>query len=417
VPSIRLMRQDPFQHLKAAGRSGALGRRGGLRRILVVAQVAAAVVIASAAGLLGRTVLALRAVDPGFDPSNVLMVEVNAPRADYPDVAAVRDLYIQILESLEAMPGVESAAASWQTPLQIGMSDWPARTNAEDAEWMGADPNLVTPAYFRTYGIELVEGRLFDRSDLARPDGVVILSETAANRLFPGESAVGRTVNVNFDAPVWREVIGVVRDIRGRGLGQEPRPQTYFTQSSVPFGAIATLTVAVRGRVTAAEFREAATATLRRLDPDVPLGAVTALEDQVSQSVAGERFLAILLGAFAGTALLLGCIGVYGVLAYDVSRRRREIGLRIALGARPGGVLAGVVGGALLLAGIGIGIGIAGALASGRLLEGWLYGVSSADPLHAIAVGAVVLGAALVAGLLPARRAAAVSPLTALREE
>lgn len=417
VPSIRLMREDPFQHLKAAGRSGGLGRGGGLRRILVVAQVAAAVVIASAAGLLGRTVLALRAVDPGFDPSNVLMVEVNAPRADYPNVAAVRDLYVQILESLEAVPGVESAAASWQTPLQVGMSDWPVRTNAEDAEWVGADPNLVTPAYFRTYGIELVSGRLFDRSDLARPDGAVILSETAARRLFPGESAVGRTVNVNFDAPVWREVVGVVRDIRGRGLGQDPRPQTYFTQSSVPFGAIATLTVAVRGRVTPGELREAASATLQRLDPDVPLGGVTALEDQVSRSVASERFLAILLGAFAGTALLLGCIGVYGVLAYDVSRRRREIGLRIALGARPGGVLAGVVRGALVLAGIGIGIGVAGALASGRLLEGWLYGVSSADPLHAITVGAVVLGAALLAGFLPARRAGAVSPLTALREE
>ncbi len=418
LPSLRLARSEPFQELKASGRGGALGRRRTiLRRALVVAQVAGAVVIASAAGLLGRTLVALRAVDPGFQPEDLLSFQVNAPRASYGDPAAIRALYRTLLEDIDALPGVAAAAASWQTPLQTGMSDWPVRPKAEESEWVSADPNVVTNDYFETFGIRLVEGRLFDESDLARPEGSVLVSETAARRLFADGRAVGRLVNVNFDRPVWREVVGIVHDVRIRGLGSEPGPQTYFTLSALPFGPSPSLMVTVRTRRSAADLRGAMVDIMRRLDPDIPLGAVTSMEDQVGVSVARERFLTMLLGAFAGTALLLGAIGVYGLLAYDVSRRRREIGLRIALGARPAVVLGGVVRGALLLGAIGVVLGGAGALATSRLLEGFLYGVSSTDPLTVTGVAGVVLAAALLAGWVPARRAAAVDPLSALRAD
>jgi predicted permease len=355
-------------------------------------------------------------VDPGFEPSRLLGFQVNAPRAQYGDQESIRAFYRTLLDEIEALPGVTSAAASWQTPLQSGMSDWPVRTSAEGAEWVGADPNMVTDSYFETLGIALVEGRLFEPSDLARPEGTVIVSETAARGLFPDGSAVGRLVNVNFDTPVWREIVGVVRDVRGRGLGSEPGPQTYFTLSDLPFAPNPALIVTLRTGAGPEQIGAAVTGIMRSLDPDVPVGPVVSMDEQVGASMASERFLATLLATFAGTALLLGALGVYGLLAYDVSQGRREIGLRMALGARPGAILGAVVGGALVLGVAGTLLGMAGALATGRLLESFLYGVSSTDPATVAAVVVVVLSTALIASVEPARRAAAVDPLSALRE-
>ena len=417
LPSIRLARTEPFDRLRASGRGALSGGQTLLRRGLVVGQVAAAVVIASGAALLGRTLLELRRVDPGFEAENLVTFQVNAPRASYGDQPSIRALYRTLIDEIEAIPGVLSAAASWQTPLQTGMSDWPVRPDAEESEWVGADPNMVTNGYFETLGIGLTEGRLFDPSDLARAEGSVIVSETAARRLFPDGPAVGRLVNVDFDEPVWREIVGVVRDVRIRGLASEPRPQTYFTLSDVPFGPNPGLAVTLRTRGPVPGLSGALRDIMRRLDPNVPLGPVTSMEDQVGLSMARERFLATLLGAFAGTALLLGALGVYGLLAYDVSRRRREIGLRIAIGARPKSVLGGVVRGAAILGGVGVVIGTIGALAASRLLDGFLYGVSGSDPLTVSGVALAVLLVALLAGFVPARRAARVDPLVALRED
>jgi len=418
LPSLRLARVDPFEQIRASGRTGAISPgQSLLRRGLVVGQVAAAVVMASGAGLLGRTLLELRRVDPGFNPDGLVTFQVNAPRAVYGDQAKIRTLYDGLLERIQAVPGVVSASASWQTPLQAGMSDWPAMAEGGDGEWVGADPNVVTGPYFATWGIERVQGRLFDASDVTRPEGAVILSETAARSLFGDEPAVGRRVNVDFGEPVWREVVGVVRDVRLRGLASDPRPQTYFTPSSVPFSRIPALAVAVRTGGPIPGLAAAVERIMRDIDPDVPLGPLASMDDQIGLSIARERFMATLFTAFAGTALLLGAVGVYGLLAYDVSRRRREIGLRIALGARPSAVLGRVARGALTLGAAGVALGAMGAVASGRLLEGFLYGVSGTDAATLAGVGLFVLFTALLAGLVPARRAARVDPLTALREE
>ncbi len=418
LPSMRLWREDLVQGLKSSGRGGALGaRRTLLKRGLVVGQVAAAVVIASAAGLLGRTLLELRAVNPGFETEDILMVDVNASGAQYGTLESIRSFYRTLLDRVEAMPGVTSASASWQTPLQNGMSDWPIQASVESAEWVSADPNQVSNSYFETLDISLVDGRLFDESDLARPEGAVIVGETAARQLFGEGRAVGRLVNINFDRPVWREIVGVVDDIRVRGMASEPRPQTYVPLVSVPFGPSPSLTLTIATGIPAATFRPALIEIMRSLDPDIPIGQVQSMDAQVSLSMGRERFLAILLGTFAGTTLLLGAIGVYGLLAYDVSRRRREIGLRIALGAHPRGVLGRVVRGALVLASIGVVIGLVGSLVTARLLEGLLFGVSSTDLGTLGLVSLIVMGTALAAGFFPARRAAALDPMTTLREE
>lgn len=418
LPSIRILRGDFLETLKAGGRSGAMGgARTLLKRSLVVGQVAAAVIIASAAALLGRSLMELRDVDPGFDATNLLIVDVNASSPQYRSVEAVRVLYDNLLAQVEAIPGVNSATASWQTPLQGGMSDWPIHTNVEEAEWLGADPNMVTNSYFETLGMRLVDGRFFDTSDLARDEGAVIMSETAARRLFGEGQAVGQLVNINFDQPIWREVVGVVADVRLRGLGREPSPQTYVPISNVPFGPNPSLTMTVKSGLTPAAFRTALVDVMRGIDPDVPVGQVRSMDGQVELSMGRERFLAVLLGTFASAALLLGAIGVYGILAYDVSRERREIGLRIALGAQPRGVLLRVVSRALAMGVIGVAIGVLGSLATARLLDGFLFGVSSTDGPTLAAVGAVVLTTAAMASFFPARRAAAVDPLVALREE
>ncbi|MDX1395768.1 MAG: ABC transporter permease [Gemmatimonadota bacterium] len=418
LPSVRLFRGDFLEALKTGGRSGGVGgARTLLSRGLVVGQVAAAVIVASAAALLGRTLVELRAVDPGFETDGLLMADINATDARYRSLEGVRALYDLLLPAVMAIPGVESATASWQTPLQSGMSDWPIRTNEAEAEWVGADPNYVADSYFETFGIELLRGRTFDATDRARAEGAVILSETAARGLFGDEPAIGRLVNLDFAEEVWRPVVGVVADVRARGLGAEPRPQTYVPISEVPFGPIPDLTLTVDTDLPPDAFRAALSDAMRDIDPNVPIGAVREMEGQVAHSMGRERFLAILLATFAGAALLLGAIGVYGLLAYDVSRRRREIGLRIALGARPDGMLRRFVGRAVMMGAAGIGLGLLGSVATARLLEGLLYGVSAIDAATLAFVAAVVLATAAAASFMPARKAARVDPLVALRED
>lgn len=418
VPGLHAARGDLQSIIK--GGFGATGTptRHALRRVLVVGQISAAVVLVTGALLLARSITNLRSVDPGFDPSDLLMVQINGSRAVYPDLESVRGLYGNLLAQIEAAPGVISAAASWQTPMQTGMSDWPLLPDiGESAEWHSADPNWVSVGYFQTLGMELVAGRLFEPSDLDRPEGVVILSETAAESLWPGSDAVGKRVNIDFSNAVWREVVGVVRDVKARGLGSPPRAQSYFPMVDVPFGPVPSMAVTIRTSVPADEIRAAVQRALSALDPAIPMGSVRSMTDQVDASMAGERFLSLLLLTFAFAALLLGAIGVYGSMAYMVSRRTHEIGLRIALGARPGAMLQKTVLQAVVLGSIGVTIGLGVAAASSRVLESFLFGVSRTDFTTFGMVAVVVLASTLLAAIVPGRRAASVDPIQALKQE
>ncbi len=416
IPSLVTARSG----LQGALRSGR--RRGGparsqVRSALVIGQIAGAVVLAAGATLLVRSLQGLRSVDPGFESQGRHLVEISAPRSGYGDADAVRRLYTAVVEGLQARAGIESAAASWQTPQQAQVSDWPVYPErAGESEWVAADPNLVSPGYFDTFGIRLVEGRGFDADDADRPVGPVILNETAAAALWPGESAVGRRVNLSFGEPVWREVVGVVADVRGRGLGEAPRVQTYMTFGEGPFGTVPALTITTRGRLEGAGLAQAVRETLAGIDPNLPVGDVRSLDAQVAASVERERLVTVLVSLFASVALLLGAVGVYGAVAFEVRRRTPEIGLRIAIGAPPRGVVGSVLGDGARLGAAGIALGLAGALASGRLLESFLFDVSRNDPLTLALVSAGVLLVVVAASFLPAHRASTLDPGVAFRE-
>ncbi|MEJ2205442.1 MAG: ABC transporter permease [Gemmatimonadota bacterium] len=418
LPAVRLAGGDVSDFLKASTGRGLSGGRQRLKSVLVVGQIAGTVVLVSGAGLVLRTLSGLEEVDPGFTTASLSIAEINAMRSDYPTLESVRALYDGLETRMTAVPGVESVTASWQTPLQSGMSDWPVQPEtAEDTDWRGADPNWITPSYFDTYGIEVVDGRVFDGADLARDVGAVVISESAAESMWPGERAVGKRVNVDFPDPVWREVIGVVRDIRGRGLRESPRLQTYLTMAPGPFGPNPNLTLTVKSSLTAVEVRRALVEALGAIDPNVPVGSVTSMEAQIDRTLVVERLLSMTLGFFGVLSLLLGVIGVYGLVSYSVHMRQREIGLRIAMGAERMGVLGLVLGQGARLAAIGVLLGLAGAFYSGHLLDSFLFGVTSRDAATLATVCIMVMGVTLLSAYLPARRAATIDPLVALRSE
>ena len=374
-------------------------------------------ILVAGAGLLVRTLSHLRSVDPGFESSGLQIVRVNAARRTYESLEQIRTLYTTIEAELVALPGIESATASWQTPLQSAMSDWPVSPEtAGESNWVGADPNYVSLSYFDTYRIPLVAGRYFDRSDVDRAVGAVVLNETAARLMWPDEDAVGKRVNIDFSAPVWREVVGVVADIKGRELGQEARPQTYLTFAPGPFNS-ASLTLTVRSVLGTEDLRLALIDVMGRIDPDIPVGPVVSMDQQVESTLRVERLLSTLLTVFGVMALLLGSIGVYGLMAYSVQRRRREIGLRLALGAGRSGVQGLVVREGMALGAVGVVLGLGGAVAMGRLLQSFLYGVSQTDTVTLAVVSVTVLAVTGLASFGPARRAAMLDPLTTLREE
>ncbi len=419
IPGVRILRGDILGGLSAGGERGAVrsGRRL-LWRGLVVLQVAGAVALVAGGSLLVRSLVKLRAVDPGYDATNLFMVEVNASPAVYDTPARIRQLYEELEAKVGALPGLDAVASSWQTPLQTGMSDWPLQAEgSEDADWLSADPNLVSPEYFATMGIRVVAGRVFEPSDADRPDGVVVLNETAAHRLWPDGNAVGRRVNFDFAAPSWHDVVGVVADVKGRGLGRDARPQWYLTFGAGPFARMARLTLSVRTTMSEERLRSDLVDVLAGIDPDIPVGSVTSMERRISGSLTEERLLSGMLSAFGAMALLLGAIGVSGLMAYTVQARRREIGLRMAVGASRARVVRMVVGEALLLGTAGIVLGSAGSVGVGRLLADFLYGVGPADGATLGVVVLVVLGTIVFAALVPATRAASTDPLGALGTE
>ncbi len=418
LPGLRLLRGDLHAGLWTGGRGGVTGvSRARVWRGLVVLQVAGAVALVTGAGLLLRTMAELRAVDLGFDASHLLMVQVNAGRTTYDTGERVRGLYEDITTRAGALPGVSAVAASWQTPLQSGMSDWPLMAEAgRDREWLSADPNVVSLDYFKTMGIDIVAGRAFEPGDRARAGGVVIVNETAARRLWPDGIAVGRRVNVDFGTPVWREVVGVVADVHGRGVGLEPRPQWYVTVGADPFDGLSGLTLSVRTTVPPGQLHTDLVRILAGLDPNVPIGQVVSMEQQIAGTLTDQRLLTTMLSAVGAMALLLSFIGVYGLIAFTVQNRRREIGVRMALGAGRGSVMRLIVGQAGGLGALGVLMGLLVASAGGRLLGGFLYGVSSTDAVTMASVVAIVFLTVAAASFVPARRAASLDPLKAMAE-
>ena len=425
APAAQASKFNLNETLKEGGRDAAAARGGNfVRGLLVVAEVAISLVLLVGAGLLINSFLRLRSVDPGFRTDNLLTMSVVLPQQKYPDQARRTAFYTDMLRRVEALPGVHSAGVTNWIPLvmqgdSIGVT---IEGQPVPVPGQGKPPVLVTrvvsPGYFGTMGIQLLEGRVFEEGkDRVDSPCVIVIGEAVARRYWPGESALGKRIapgRVESDED-WCQVVGVVKDVRQRELASEPIPLAYFTYEQAGFFAPRYLVVK-----TAAD-PQALAGTVRKtvweVDKDQPVSNVNTMEGVLSESIARQRFSTLLLGIFAGLAMILAAVGIYGVMSYSMAQRTREIGIRMALGAQKRDVLMLAVGQGLKLVAIGVALGLVGAFALTRVMTSLLYGVSATDPATLVTISLVLVAVALLASYIPARRAAKVDPLIALRYE
>ena len=414
LPAWRFARTEPQDAMKLSGTrtAGVPGAR--LRNALVCAEVALGATCLAVGGLLLHSFVNLLKVDGGFRAERVVTVDLNLPPARYPDVESRASFLRAAVEQVSALPGVEAAGVSNQLPLggEGGNNLIAAEGTAPPAmERPLADIRNVNPEYFQTMGIPLARGRTFAEADADHP--VAVVSQLVADRLWPGQDAVGRRFRMGGDneSPLIL-VTGVVGDVRGIDLSRPPTMTVYvpYWQRSRGEASLVARTAAGPGEIAAAIRR-----ILRRLDPEMPVPASRTMDDIVAESVAPRRFQTTIVLVFGASAVLLASLGIYGLVAYSVAQRVRELGIRMALGAMPGSLRQMVVRQALVPVAGGLALGVAGSVAAGRLIGGLLFGVSPLDPATVATVVAVLGTVAAVAGYVPARAATRVDPVTALR--
>jgi predicted permease len=415
-----------FAVLKEGGQRTTAGSgRQWLRRGLVVAEVAFAAMLVIGGGLLIRSFWLLQKVDPGFDPQGVLSLEVSLPKAAYGKPEQALGFYQRLLERLSHLPGVESAAAMSGLPPNrpVNANDmvFESIPRTPDGPIQNADYwQFVTRDYFRTMGIRLIEGRAFGPTDARGTGGVVLINQTMAKLFWPNRSPIGDRIKAPSDKAPWLTIVGVVADVKQGGLDHKTGTEVYFladqAQESVG-GTALTMYVVMRTPRDPMSLAAAARSEIRRLDPSLPVSSVEPMTRVVYESVAQPRFIAFLVLIFAVVALSLAAIGTYGVLAYMVELRTREIGVRMALGAQAGQVLQMILSQGAWLVGSGLLLGVIGALALRRVLASVLFGVAPTDPAIFATVLLVLSVVGLLACYLPAHRATRVDPLVALRQE
>jgi predicted permease len=427
LPAWRLSRPQPAAAL-AEGRRGSSGagegftRRSRLRRLLVTAELALSVVLLVGAGLLVRSFARVLAVPAGFNPESVLTFELTLTGRQYGEAPVVIETYRRLWERVSALPGVTAVGGVSALPLSQMMAWGPitveGRTPAPGEAFINTDIRVVGGDYFRAMEIPLLSGRLFDEHDTRATDRVIVVDEAFARQLWPDASALGKRVrsggfDVKADTP-WLTVVGVVGRIKQDRLDAESRIALYHPQTQT---ATRAMNVTVRSRLDSAPLAAAVTREVRGLDPDLPVYGLRTMKDRVDESVARRRFSTLLLSLFAGLALVLGIVGTYGVMSYQVSQGTRELGIRLALGAAPARVLAFVLRRGMAMALPGVALGVAAALALVRLLQSMLFGIEATDPLTFLVVPALLVAAALGASYFPARRAAGIDPSVSLRSE
>ncbi len=421
VPALRAARPNLMDILREGGRNPGLGAGRALRNAVVVAEVALSLVLLVGAGLMLRSFDALRHVDPGWDAGGVLAFDTSLPFASYPESRRRTQFALQLQERLRAVPGIETASAAFPAPFaNVAFNGrWGTEEALTDPDaFRQADYVVVMPGYFEAMRTELLAGRAFEIGDVTDSAAVVVIDETLARNAFGSEPAVGKDifVRVTSNEPQRVRVIGVIRPQRRSSLIEAEREAVYFTDLFAGgFGAY-TWVVRTHGPDPRAAL-DAIRGVLRTVDAEVPLANVRMLQADVNRAMAPTRFALVLIGAFAGIALLLAAVGLYGVLSFAVRQRTAEIGVRVAFGAPRGRILRLIVGQGLALSGAGIVLGLVAAAALTRLIESMLVGVTPTDPGTFATIGAIFLGVAAFASWLPARRAASIDPVRALREE
>lgn len=412
---------------QTSGRSAT--SRDRVRSVLVVGEVALALMLLAGAGLLVRSAVALSKVQPGFDTTNLMVGRVGLPESGYRTPEAARHTFEALLQNVEELPGVDSASIVSRAPLMTGESSngLLAEGKALDASnLINGQLRVVAPGYLKTARLPLKEGRDFTPQDTRQTPMVVLVNETLARTMWPGQDAVGKRFACceagpkgRMD-PVWHEIVGVVADTHAWGLEQQPLPEFYMPITQMPPSAWdwigRTMDIVIRFKAAPIPVNELRQ-VVAKIAPGVPIYRVSTMEQRVSSQLQQSHFDTFLLAIFAATALLLAAIGIYGVLSYTVVQRTRDIGIRMALGASQGNIAREVLSQGLLLTGLGAAIGIAGALAGARLIASLLFGVHPTDLATFLVVALVLAIVALIASYLPARRASRVDPIVALRYE
>ena len=421
TPALGAVRVNLANSLRDGGqKSASASAHPRLRGSLVVAQTALAVVLVIAAGLLVRTVARLLASDSGFRPEHVLTFELSLPSTQYPDRDHIARFYQQALPRLRAVSGIASAAIGEVVPMggatESGVAVIEGRPIPRDRRFPIVNYTVVSPDYFATLGTPLLQGRDFADSDLFSAPLVTIINRSMARAYWPGENPIGKRLLVPSQQ-VPATIVGVVADMKHTSLREAPSPEMFepYTQNVWP--SLALMQVVLRTHSDPDSVMIGVRHALHGLDSGLPVSKVTTLNTLTSQAMAQERFSMLLLSFFGIAALLLAAVGIYGVIAYTVGQQTRAIGIRMALGAQRSIVFRAILGSSLRLALLGIAVGLVAALGAGRMFAGYLYGVKAWDPLTFVAVTLSLVLTALLAGYIPARRAASVDPMQALRSE
>jgi putative ABC transport system permease protein len=404
------------------GRGGqAFGRSGRLRRGLVVAEVAASLLLIIGTLLVIRTFMILNAVDPGFETRGLLVGHVALPGSAYQENDSIRDFHDRVLEKLRAVPGVESASTVLTFPMHrqiLGYLGFTIEGRPEES----ADPpvagyQVVEPDYFATMNIPLLRGRVFNGGDVDGRLRVALVNQTTADRYWPGEDPIGQRVSWGFDDNedrIWATIVGIVGDVHVEGLDIPPRPETYLPFAQEPFTY---MTLILRTGDDPASFAPALRRAVNEVDPNQPVNRIKTMDAILATELAQRRFNMVLMGTFAGVAVLLVAVGLYGMLSFNISRRRHEIGIRRALGALPRDIASQFIRDGLRMIALGLALGLAATLVAARFLSTQLHGIRATDPLTYVFAALVLTGVGLLACYLPARRAARVEPMAVLRTE
>jgi putative ABC transport system permease protein len=421
VPALFASKSDIQSSLReGGGRSGESGNRRRTRNFLAAAEIALAMVLLVAAGLLLRSFSKLTSVSPGFDAQHIMKAEVSLPQFQYSKPQQWTAFSDELLAHLQAQPGLQDSAIGIPVPITNGYINLGFEIvglpPASQSDSRLANYVSVSPDYFRVMGISLLSGRLFNQQDIASAPSVTLISKAFAQRYFPNQDPIGKRLNFGFppNGDVEREIVGIVGDVRDVSLGEAPGPMMYVPYAQAPFwGANLVVKSTLSTSAVAAAIRQ----EVQEIDKDLPITEVGKMPDFIDASVSQQRFRTFLLGLFAAMALILAATGIFGVIAYSVACRTNEIGIRVALGASRATILRMILRETLLLTFAGLLIGVPCALIASHLIGHMLFGVSSNDPITLAAVAFTLTAVATLAGFVPARRAMHVDPMVALRHE
>jgi putative ABC transport system permease protein len=419
VPGLQASKPNLEQTLKEGGSRGmSFVSRARVRNTFVILEIALTLVLLIGAGLMVKSFIHLQQVDPGFNPDNLLTMHISLPRTRYNDARPQAEFFRQALEKVSSLPGVRTAAAVTTVPMAGRPVTWNFSVEGQAPLLLSEQPttkwNAISSAYFETMGIPILRGRPFSEQDKREAPPVAIINETMARRFFADQDPIGKRVIVAYDEMIPREIVGVVADVKHTGLEKETGPEIYtpYTQLIWP-----SMGILVRTASDPMSLANAARGKIWEIDPDQPIENVKSMQQVLYDSVSSNRFNMILFGIFAAVALVLAAVGVYGVIAYTVSQRTHEIGIRVALGASSRDILKLIVGQGVVLSVIGVLLGLVAAFVLTRTMSGLLYDVSPTDPITFVSIALLLLAVAVIASYVPARRATKVDPTIALKYE